>query len=322
MQVRNATIPQTDEDLTRLAGRFGTEPEAVRHTLRDWLEENPPGFTLIALRHLAQDPKSPLVSVLSTLLSRDELYLFYLTDPGEFTHKDAASVARLLAKRDKRFYVKLTDFAGDDLTDDRVTRILQIAETLGAAGLMVPWLRRMTRHEDPFIRQRAVMIMCQAGNNPLLVERQLQSTDARVRANAVESLWAVSTPAAHALLEYATQDSHHRVALNALVGLFMQGDANAIERIGGHTRSSSPAFRIAAAWALGLTGKAEAWPALNALLSDPIEQVRESAVRALEKVPKPPNAPAHGLQPDESVTPEGHESSGLDLPTPKFRTVR
>jgi hypothetical protein len=319
IKTRDTRPLRREEELCRIVCRFATEPEFARQALRAWLEDDPPEFTRLAVHQLGRDPNGPASSALSLLLSRDELYLFYLTDPSEFTRQEAASAARVLAARDKRFYVKLTDFAGDSLSDDRVTRVLQIAEALGAAGLMVTWLRRMTRHQDGHIRQKAVMIMCQTGSNPLLVERQLRSTDARVRANAVESLWTVATPASRALLEYATQDSHHRVALNALVGLFMQGDASAITRMNVHARSSSPGFRIAAAWALGLTGRAEAWPALNTLREDAVEQVRESALRALEKVPEPPGVgEAHVPQ---GASPDPSHASAVSLDTPRFRLV-
>ena len=268
-----------------------------------------PHFTRHAVRQLGRDPNGPASEALAALLSRDELYLRYLTDPAELTREQAVNAARLLASHDKRFYSKLTDFAGDSLPDDCVTRVLQIVQALGAASLIVPWLRRMTRHADGYIRQKAVMIMCQAGGNPLLVERQLHSVDARVRANAVESLWSVNTPAARALLELATQDPHHRVATNALVGLFLQGDADAIERMNSQARHSSPAFRTAAAWALGLTGRPEAWPALNALRDDPIPRVRESALRALEKMPEPERP--QEVAPDQSDVPA---AAGLRVP--------
>jgi HEAT repeat protein len=316
MNTRDVKPRSKDEELAAIVARFASEPEGARHALREWHEEDPPGFTLLAVRQLGRNPDSPATGILSALLSRDQLYLFYLTDPAEFTHQEASNVARVLSARDKRFYVKLTDFSGDSLSDDRVTRVLQIAEALGAAGLMVPWLRRMTKHPDGFIRQKAVMIMCQTGSNPLLVERQLRSPDPRVRANAVESLWTVATPAARGLLEYATQDVHHRVALNALVGLFMQGDANAMERMKIHASQGTPAFRIAAAWALGLTGKAEAWHTLDALRHDPVEQVRESAIRALEKVPKPSPEARPETVPQQTA---GPQEAVLNIP--QFRLV-
>jgi len=324
MLAQDARPQRGDEELARIVARFAGEPQTSRYSLRAWREEDPAEFARLAVRQLGRNPDGPVSRTLSLLLSGDEIYLRYLTDADGLTREEAVNAARLMASRDKRFYVKLADFAGDSLPDDRVTRVLQIAEALGAAGLMVPWLRRMTQHPDGHIRQKAVMIMCQAGSNPLLVERQLRSTDARVRANAVESLWSVATPTARMLLEHAVRDPHHRVATNALVGLFLHGDASAIERLSNLTRHTSPAFRIAAAWALGLTGKPEAWPALNALRDDPVPHVRESALRALEKVPEPPrpDIPEAGRPEPEDVAqvqPGPPPEPGLSAP--KFHLI-
>jgi len=319
MQIRNLSLG-ADEELARLACGFTAEPETVRLTLRAWLNDDPSGFTLSAVRYLAQNPSSPAGTCVCLLLGRNEQYFFHLTDPERLMRQQAIAAARILSREDKRFFVKLTHFANDTLSVDRVTRVMQIVEALGAAGLMVPWLRRMTRHDDPYVRQKAVMIMCQAGSNPMLVEKQLQSTDARVRANAVQSLWTVTAPAARALLEYATKDAHHRVALNALVGLFLQGDPTALARMIAHARNGSPPFRIAAAWALGQSRKAEAWHALDTLSKDPIAHVRESAVRALVNVPQPMDNPSTPqFAPAPGAAPEQAPHS---LRTPTFRTIR
>jgi len=321
MQTPGARSINAENELTAVLARFSTEPEPCRQALRSLRDQDPKEFTLLAVRHLGVDPDGPATPALSVLLIRDALYLHALTDPNILTHKEASEAARVLVARDKRFYVKLSGYAGDSLSAARTTRVLQLIEALGSAGLMVPWLRRMTRHLDGYVRQKAVMIMCQTGSNPMLVERQLQSPDPRVRANAVESLWSVTTPSAHSLLEFATQDTHHRVALNALVGLFMQGDSSAIERMREQARNSSPAFRVAAAWALGLTGRAEAWSALNALRDDPEEVVRESALRAIVKVPEPRRSsdPAAAKSGNGAKTAEEPAKSGLV--TPEFRLV-
>jgi len=315
----HATRPLlTEAELDRIAQRFAAEPEGTRHALRAWLEVDPVNLTRLAVRRLGRDPKGVAATSLAILLSIDQLYVTYLTDPAELSQEEAVNSARVLAARDVRFFIKLTSFAGDSLPGERIARVLQIVEALGAAGVIVPWLRRITSHSDDYIRQKAVMIMCQAGTNPLLVERQLHSPDARVRANAVESLWGVNTTAARALLEHATHDNHHRVVANALVGLFLQGDGSAIDRMSALSGHSSPAFRIAAAWALGLTRRAEAWPALNALRSDPVSRVRESAERALQKVP-PPADP--GTQLDDPPQQDDPPAEKAGLRVPQFRMV-
>ena len=300
--------------LDRILGRLDTTPIAARRALRDWCETDPEGFTRLAIKRIAGSPHTRASVALASLLSLEERYLDYLTDTEKLSSPAAVSVAKLMASRDKRFYIKLSAFTSDSLPDDRITRILQIVESLGAASLMVPWMRRMTQHPDEYIRQKTVMIMCQAGSNPLLVERQLKSADARVRANAVESLWTVNTPTARGLLEHASHDPNHRAAVNALLGLFLQGETSALARIVELTRNPSPAFRVAAAWALGVTASREAWPALKALESDPVPRVRESASRAIAKVPAPlpsdrPIEASAGHSPERPVEPPAPTSA-------------
>jgi len=324
MPVRFATTPSlTGVTLDRILCRLAAAPVGTRRALRDWFETDPEGFTRLVVERLARSPHMRTSAALASLLGQGEQYLDHLTDPAKLSPPDAVSVAKLMANRDKRFYIKLSAFTGDSLPDDRIARILQIAEALGSASLMVPWMRRMTQHPDEYIRQKAVMIMCQAGANPLLVERQLKSADARVRANAVESLWTVHTSAARSLLEHAAHDPHHRVAVNALVGLFLQGESSALVRIIDQTRSPSPAFRIAAAWALGLTARPEAWPALKALETDPVLRVRDSARRAIEKVPEP--RADHHVKPQplaetEAAVAPSRDAEGTDAP--RFRLIR
>jgi hypothetical protein len=287
METGDASPHPGDDEFARIVAQVAADPAGSRRALSVELRKDPSSFTRLAIHQLGHEPDCLASTLLALLLSGDRLYLRYLTDPAELTQEEAVNAARLLAASDKRFYVKLSGFAGAWLPRERATRVLHIVERLGAASLMVRWLRRMTGHPVEFVRQKAAMIMCQAGSNPLLVERQLHSEDARVRANAVESLWHVNTTAARVSLERAAQDSHHRVATNALVGLFLKGVPGAIERLIGQTHHSSPDFRMAAAWGLGRTGRPEAWPALDALRHDPVAQVRENALQALEKVPGP-----------------------------------
>ena len=283
----DATSRLTGPTLDRILGQLDSAPLATRRVLRDWLEADPDGFTRLAIERMARSPHLHSSVALASLVGQEERYLDYLTDPQKLSSPEALGVAKLMASGDKRFYIKLSAFTSESLPDDRIARILQIAEALGSAGLMGPWMRRMTQHSDEYIRQKAVMVMCQAGTSPMMVERQLKSPDARVRANAVEGLWTMHNSAARSLLEHAARDPHHRVALNALVGLFLHGDASALTRIIEQTRNPSPAFRIAATWALGLTARPEARPALQALENDPVLRVRDSAKRAMAKVPGP-----------------------------------
>jgi hypothetical protein len=82
----------------------------------------------------------------------------------------------------------------------------------------------------------------------------LDDPDPRVRANAVESIW--NTPGTFPLQFFhkAARDPHHRVAANALVGLYLAGEVSALGSLIGMTGSPNPLFQAAAVWAMGRTG--------------------------------------------------------------------
>ncbi len=87
--------------------------------------------------------------------------------------------------------------------------------------------------------------------------------DPRVRANAVEALWGSTSRMAKEVFREAARDENHRVAANALIGLYMQGDpasvAGLVEMIG----RPDAASRAAAAWAMGRTGDGRFAPLLQ-----------------------------------------------------------
>lgn len=81
-----------------------------------------------------------------------------------------------------------------------------------------------------------------------------EDPDARVRANAVESLWGSSDAYARQLFDMARRDPNHRVRANALVGLYLIGDASSLAGLLEMSAHPEGLVRAAAAWAMGRTG--------------------------------------------------------------------
>jgi HEAT repeat protein len=169
-------------------------------------------------------------------------------------------------------------------TPEAITRAFDIIASLNRIPVVVPWLQRMTRHSDAHVQSKASLIFCRLYGNPMLVERQLGSADNRVRANAIEALWNIDTLAARNILDKAARDGHHRVAANAVLGLYLLRSPGAAERLTEMASSESASFRASAAWAMGQTGDDAFQPLLRTLLSDEAENVRGAAQRALERL--------------------------------------
>ncbi len=82
----------------------------------------------------------------------------------------------------------------------------------------------------------------------------LQDTDARVRANLIESLWNIDSRSARDIFRAAMWDTHHRVRTNALLGLYFMGESSAaytlieasLEFLAAKKAGSPPEQRMAA----------------------------------------------------------------------------
>lgn len=111
-------------------------------------------------------------------------------------------------------------------------------------------LVQLFRSSDPRIRSKVARMVGRYSQFQSFVAQRLQESDPRVRANAVESLWKVDTVAARKFLDAASSDSHHRVRINALVGLYLLGNPVSVRLLAKQAKDSSSAFRRAAAWAM------------------------------------------------------------------------
>lgn len=87
-----------------------------------------------------------------------------------------------------------------------------------------------------------------------LLDALLRDEDPRVRANAVEALW-VDPPREYLpILRALSRDLAHRVAANALVGLLLAGEEEALNALVGMVEQNQGVARLAAIWAMGRTG--------------------------------------------------------------------
>ena len=218
-------------------------------------------------------------------------YFKLLLDPDFLSVTDAARVAELLRAEDPYFFVNFSRLTGklSDGEDSRsLTRALTLLEGLSDYHVLFPWLRGLTTHDDQHIQSKAAKALCKLKSNTAIVSRQLKSTDARVRANAVEALWHTRSAEVEGIFQNALLDEHHRVVVNALVGLHFQGDTGALSKLLECTNHSNEMYRLAAVWALGYLARPEAIPALQRVLdSDSSQSVRDKALNALTKLASP-----------------------------------
>ncbi|MDQ2777881.1 MAG: HEAT repeat domain-containing protein [Acidobacteriota bacterium] len=148
-------------------------------------------------------------------------------------------------------------------------------------GVLFSWLRSLINHENENVRSKAVKLMCKVSPSKLAVARQLESDESRVRANAVEALWFSQDPDRTDVFRKALLDRAQRVVVNAIVGLYYQGQEDAMAKLMELSEHASEAFRIATIWAFGFLQDTRSIPALELLQQDESEAVREKARMAL-----------------------------------------
>jgi hypothetical protein len=217
-------------------------------------------------------------------MARDSSYIPVLFDPDFLTLDEAKRALAAFREHDALFHLKLQRFLSNRQMPSRIVlRALSVLADLEASTL-VPLLRNLTYSEDEHIRSTASKMLCKLRPNRMLIERQLQSPDPRTRANAIEGLWHLHTMDAAHMLRLASKDPHHRVAVNALVGLYYQKDPSAFDRLLEMARHESSLFRAAAIWAFGHLGDPRAIPALEQMSQDPRPFIRRKAAEVLQRL--------------------------------------
>jgi hypothetical protein len=217
-------------------------------------------------------------------LAASDQYLAVVLDPEVLSLESAKRVCRLFRSADPYFFTHLSRLAFNKEKPQPpafTTRALAILDELSKDDPIVPWLRQLTDHPDERVRSKAVKVLCRLRPSKSIVDLHLQSADPRVRANAIEALWHSPGPEALPIFKSALNDMNHRVVANALVGLHYRKDPSALTMIINLTNHPSPNFRLAAIWALGAVADRRAVPALQRLLTDASEAVREKARHVL-----------------------------------------
>lgn len=178
------------------------------------------------------------------------------------------------------------------------------------AGLLADWLRVLagvaaTALERGGARTRARMALAWGKMAPIerMGRQWLEDSDARVRANAVESLWGRDDAEAVEIFRQKLADPHQRVAANAAVGLYLAGDSEAVQALRRMAEEGDPARKAAAVWAMGRTGDARFLPLLAGMrrMHPAPVQVLRNVVIARERIRHAEGAPRQLVEVEAAV---------------------
>jgi HEAT repeat protein len=242
------------------------------------------------------DP-SPGVTAIARLAGKDPRVIDLLLLKNQLPLASARLAVRHLTDAEPLFGLQmirkvLQAFGeGPSIPAPTAMRLLQILDQASDCSRLTPYLIQLLRHPSQHVRSKSVVLLGRGNHNMSRTREFLTSPEARVRANAVESLWGLEEAGVVKLLQEFSGDSHHRVAVNALVGLSRLGDMNASARLVSLASSEDRAVRAAAAWGLGQVSRpemaAEFTTVLETLTADPDPKVQKMARVSLERLGSP-----------------------------------
>lgn len=209
-----------------------------------------------------------------------------ICDPRYHSIEGAIQQARLSTHESSRFELNLIRFLQTQCMERHVDLpvVFQGLEVLGRIaneGRLAAVLRPFLRSRNRLVASKAVLIAGRQSHSLPWLINALNDRDDRVRANLIESLWRRPEPEAEWLLKCALKDRNHRVAANAVYGLYLLGSHSWLEGLESLLGSPNPQFRRSAAWVIRMTEQSEAAMRLKPLIRDSDSHVRHAAFRAL-----------------------------------------
>jgi hypothetical protein len=268
----------------------------------------PADMARLCIAHIAENGLDPLGRKVFGWLCSENLYMGALLDSEFLSLALAQRVLEVFRVSDSQFSSRFSEVLtpdGPNFDRSVLPRALDLLLGLEDYQTFVGILKVLTTDSDPYVRSKAVKALCQIRPTKAVVERQMQQPDPRVRANAIEAMWHVASDEAAAIFRSAATDCNHRIAFNALLGLYFLNDATALQRMLELATSNSVEFRRAAVWAFGFIADSRTRSALEKLQLDPSPAVRLQASRALAKLGREPEAITECAQPlDQLATPE------------------
>jgi hypothetical protein len=286
--------PSSDQTLTQFAKaleKFDRDPVAARRHLRDLLSaETVDRNSQLWLAKAALDSAASANSktALIATFAHEGLLVPLLSDAGIYPMAQASSLAMAAAEQIPAFGAQILRYATSlEPANDAVTlRALLLLRPLKAENRPLMQLMMVLRSPNPRIRAQAALLLSESKRDADWVAGLLDEMDPRLKANLLEGLWGLETPAAIACFTRGAMDDHHRVSTTALVGLYRAGSPNAAAVLEQMASGTDTNFRAAAAWAMGCCGDARFMAVLNGMARDAHPMVRRCALKALVRIRK------------------------------------
>ncbi|MBI4908267.1 MAG: HEAT repeat domain-containing protein [Acidobacteria bacterium] len=272
--------------IERLVAQFETNPVLARRSCQDAWASSPEKFFAKAVEVLCKQGLGTGQRFLISFLTQNAGLEDKLGNPELMTREESVTLARLAMRVDPSLDIKLANRVASASGEEPALalRLLEVLEAVAEVSSLLPILGHVLRHPDERVRSKAALLMGKGNQNPRWVTQQLFDPDARVRANAVESLWGATSREAVEVFRLAVQDAHPRTVINAALGLYLSGQKECIESFLELSRHPDPAFRLSTSWGLGRTGDPRFLRVLTELARDAESKVRAAALRSTVRI--------------------------------------
>ena len=306
-RVSAGDLAEMECGLAAVLDRFGLT-DAALEMLASLAAPDPDSFFAAGLARLELKGGSLAHRKRSLRLLDAPAFLLELVRSPVFSADRLKEFCHELIREDSLLDVKLARLLPGRRQDDYqldsglILRVLGLLDEISQGPRLLMIVGHLTRHPDKRVASKAALLVGRRILSRDWVERHLSSTDSRIRANVVESLWHVNSALAAQTLRRCAGDENNRVRGNALVGLHLLGDRSVDWRIRQLAKDSRPNFRRTAAWVIGTMQDRELIPLLEGLLADPSQKVGRAAAKALQTF--------GATSPDAAQPPTYEEPSG------------
>ena len=275
--------------LIHLIGEFGDSPAELAPELRLFQKSNPDAFVDQAVAAFPQIKATPALPLVLELIATRLRIVERLANPEILAAPDAADLARRLRPMNPSLDQQLLRHAqsvggAGDCSPALALRVLEIVSEASDGPRLHPLLTQLLRHHDPRVRSKCTLIAGRLLRRLDWLEQRLADPDPRIRANAVESFWGDDSPDVQELFLAATEDRHHRVAANGIVGLYRAGSLAAVRIAVQMSANADPMFRAAAAYAMGQSQDPRFVRTLERMVTGDPGAPRQNALRALVRI--------------------------------------
>ncbi len=260
---------------------FASDPVGSMGTLEQMYREDRVALLGEAVRSLSTSAESPgSIGVIAFLVRKREL-LSLLRQP-ETPLGSRVRVAQLGQRVDPNLDQVIADQILTDFGPGERQDLLEILSQTRVRLEVIIRLAPVLQDPNPRVHSKMAFLMARVAPEGEWVMEGMADSDARVRANVVEALWNQKSEFANGLFHRASADAHHRVAANAIYGLYLQGDPAALAKIRHLLLGSDGLARRAGLWLVERTKDPRYLAMLGKLIGKVEPEARARCLRVIQ----------------------------------------